>query len=124
MPDCTGCRNTQVLFMLTNYFGTINFCRMSQVPPYIYIYICNKVCIYLNCKVIQLFHCEQILLVEVVNICRQAQAIQPTVKENTYVHIQPLCLTSENTVEEVHNKSSIRLYSYIPLYYIQIITLK
>jgi hypothetical protein len=25
-----GCRNTQVLFQLTKYFGTINFCQMSQ----------------------------------------------------------------------------------------------
>ena len=31
MSDCTGCRNTRVLFLVNrNIFGTINFCQMSQ----------------------------------------------------------------------------------------------
>jgi hypothetical protein len=69
---------------------------------YVHMYSLLQLVVYLNCKVIQLFHCEQILLVEVVNICRQAQAIQPTVKENTYVHIQPTI--KENTTKGINNK--------------------
>ena len=56
-----------------------------------------------------MFHCEQILLVEVVNICRQAQAIQPTVKENTYVHIQPTI--KENTY--VHIQPNVKEKTYV-----------